>query len=103
MRFQVVTAANMKMMACVMVPCSLVEVDRRFWGAIHHPDGGSSQHLWNVGLLQRDSMAPYPRRLSSSKEHSVTVEKTTVNIFTTVRTSSQGFKVADSLLGCGIV
>jgi hypothetical protein len=42
----------------VTAPCSL-EVDRRFTGAycLHN-------HLWNVGLLQRDYTALYPRKLS---------------------------------------
>jgi hypothetical protein len=30
------------------------------------PDDGGSTHLRNVGLLQRDCIALYPRRLSSS-------------------------------------
>jgi hypothetical protein len=32
----------------------------------HRPNDGGSKHLWNVGLLQRDYTALYPRRLSSS-------------------------------------
>jgi hypothetical protein len=54
MRFQVLTAASMKMTAFWdIVPCSLVEVDRRFRG----PDDGGSTNLWNVGLFQRYYMA----------------------------------------------
>jgi hypothetical protein len=40
---------------CDTVPCSLVEMDRRFRGAyyLHYlPDNGGSTHLRNVGLLQ---------------------------------------------------
>jgi hypothetical protein len=53
-------------------PCSLVGVDRRFRGmyCLHHhhqsDDDGGSTHLWNVGLLQWDYTAVYPRRLQSS-------------------------------------
>jgi hypothetical protein len=51
-RFQILMAANMKMTAFWdIVPCSLVEVDRRFRGAycLHHqgdegPDDGGSTH-----------------------------------------------------------
>jgi hypothetical protein len=48
------------------VPCSLVEVERRFRHVyclyyqdffIHLPDNGGSTQLWNVGLLQRDQKA----------------------------------------------
>jgi hypothetical protein len=42
---------------CVLYPSSLL---------IHRPVDGGSTHLWNVGLLQRDYTALYPRRLSSS-------------------------------------
>jgi hypothetical protein len=46
-------------------------VDRRFRGDYcrnhyHRPDDGGSKHLWNAGLLPRDHMVKYPRRLSSS-------------------------------------
>jgi hypothetical protein len=43
--------------------CSLIEVDRRFRGAhCHHlPDDRGSMILWNVGVLQRDYTALYPR------------------------------------------
>jgi hypothetical protein len=40
--------------------CSLIGVDR------YYPDDRGSTHLWNVGLLQWDYTALYPRRLSSS-------------------------------------
>jgi hypothetical protein len=30
---------------------------------IYDPDDGGSTHLWNVGLLQQDYTAKYPRRL----------------------------------------
>jgi hypothetical protein len=45
-----------------MAQCSFVEVDRRFRGAhcLH------LRHIINVGILQRDYIAPYPRKLSSS-------------------------------------
>jgi hypothetical protein len=51
-----------------VVPCSHVEVDRRFRGgtaSIMEDDGGST-HLRNVGLLQRDYTALHPRRLYTS-------------------------------------
>jgi hypothetical protein len=50
-------------------PCSLVEICRRFRDAyfLHHQgDNGGDTHHWNVGLLQLDYAALYPRRLSSS-------------------------------------
>jgi hypothetical protein len=39
--------------------CSLVELDRRFRGAycVNHQGDSGSTHVWNVGLLQRDSTA----------------------------------------------
>jgi hypothetical protein len=36
---------------------------------IHNPDGGDSTHSWNVGLLQRDNTALYPRKLPFSCSH----------------------------------
>jgi hypothetical protein len=60
-RFQVLTAANVKMAAFLdIAPCSLVEVDRRFRGA-------SCLHHLNVGLLQRDYTTLYLRRLPFSR------------------------------------
>jgi hypothetical protein len=52
-------AGEMKMRRAFwgIASCSLVEVDRRFRG---------STHLWNVGLLQREYTALYPRWISSS-------------------------------------
>jgi hypothetical protein len=54
-RFQVLAAASMKMMAVWdIAPCTLVEVDRCFRDAyyLHHQDnGGGSKHLYNVGQL----------------------------------------------------
>jgi hypothetical protein len=47
-RFQVLTAASMKMTVFWDVAqCSVVEIDRRFRGAycLHCPDDGSSKHL----------------------------------------------------------
>jgi hypothetical protein len=49
-RFQVLTAASMKMAVFwVLVPCSLVELYRRFRGAFclhhHRPDNGGSKHV----------------------------------------------------------
>jgi hypothetical protein len=47
-RFQVLTAASMKMTAFwKIVPCSLAEVDTRFRDAycFYRPDDGSSTHL----------------------------------------------------------
>jgi hypothetical protein len=57
-RFQVLTAASMKMAVFwVVAPCSLVEVYWRFRGAccLH-------QHLWNVGKLIPDYMVQQPSR-----------------------------------------
>jgi hypothetical protein len=64
----------MKMKAFLDVtPYSVVEVERSFrgvysaiksWGFIHRPDDGDSTLLWNVGLLQRNYTAIYPRRQS---------------------------------------
>jgi hypothetical protein len=49
------------------VPCSLVEVYRRFRGAycLHHRPDGGSKHLWNVGKLT-DYTAQHPSRQSPS-------------------------------------
>jgi hypothetical protein len=51
-----------------VVPCSIVGVDRRFTDAycLHHQgdDGRGSTHLLIIGLLQRDTAALHPRRLS---------------------------------------
>jgi hypothetical protein len=61
-RFQVLTAASMKVtLFWDIAQCSLVEVDRR-----HQAVDGGSTYLRNVGLLQRDYIAPYPRRVLSS-------------------------------------
>jgi hypothetical protein len=59
-----------------VAPCSLIGVDRRFRGTYrlhyqgdnslfitHRPDDGGETHLWNVGPLQWDYMALYPRKL----------------------------------------
>jgi hypothetical protein len=56
-----------------IAPCSLAEVDWRFRGSycVRHqgndygPKDGQSTNLWNVGLVQRDNTALYPRRLPS--------------------------------------
>jgi hypothetical protein len=64
-RFQVLTAASMKMaIFWDVAPCSLVEVYRRFSGAccLHH----QGKHLWNVGKLLPDYTAQHPRRQLSS-------------------------------------
>jgi hypothetical protein len=49
MRFQVLTAASMKMTAVWNVaPCSLIEADRRIRGVYclhHHPDDIGSKHF----------------------------------------------------------
>jgi hypothetical protein len=62
--------AEMKMAAFWDVAlCSLVEVDRRFRGAycFHlRPYDGVGTHIWNIVLLQRDYVALYTKRLSSS-------------------------------------
>jgi hypothetical protein len=60
--FQVLTAASMKISAFWDVTLyRLVEIDR-------HQDAeeGGSTHLWNIGLLQWDCTALYPRKLSLS-------------------------------------
>jgi hypothetical protein len=47
-RFQVLTAASMKIASWVIAPCSLVEVDISVRGAYclyHHPDDGGGTHL----------------------------------------------------------
>jgi hypothetical protein len=70
-RFQVVTAANMKMAVSWNIAlCSLVEVHRRFSSTywLHHQgdkDVGS-EHLWNVGKLLPDYTAQYSRKQPSS-------------------------------------
>jgi hypothetical protein len=68
-RLQVLTAA-IKMITAFwdVVARSLVEVDRRFRGAycIIWAIVGGITHLWNVGLLEGDHTALYPRRLPSS-------------------------------------
>jgi hypothetical protein len=64
--FQFLTAASMKIIVFWDVaPCSLVEADRRFWGAhcLHHQDNRRSRH-WNVGKFLLDYTTP--RRQSSS-------------------------------------
>jgi hypothetical protein len=70
-RVQVLTATSMKMTAFWSIARSLVEGDRRFRSVyfLDHQenDGRGSTHLWNVGLLQRDYTALYPRwRLCTS-------------------------------------
>jgi hypothetical protein len=60
MRFQVLTAVSMKMAVfCVVVPCSLVEVHRRFRGSCcpRHQggvsdDGGSNPSETSVNFYQ---------------------------------------------------
>jgi hypothetical protein len=67
-RFQALTAASTKVTVFWdIAPNSLVEVDRRFWVAYclnQSPNDIGSTQLWNVGQLQRDYTALYPRRLS---------------------------------------
>jgi hypothetical protein len=41
---------------------TLVKVERRFKGA-YRPDDEGSTHLRNIGLIQRDYVALYPKRL----------------------------------------
>jgi hypothetical protein len=57
-----------------VLPCSQVDVDRRFRGAycFHHqgygrPDDGGSPHLWNVGQHLLDYTAVHPRILYTSR------------------------------------
>jgi hypothetical protein len=69
--FEILTVASIKMSVFwVVVPCSLVEVKRRFRGTcrLHHycPDDGGSKHLRNIGKLLPDYMALQPRRHSFS-------------------------------------
>jgi hypothetical protein len=49
--------------------CSIVLVDRRFRGVhyLHYQDAefGGSNQLLNVGVLPRDYIIPFPRKLSS--------------------------------------
>jgi hypothetical protein len=62
-RFQVLTAASMKMAVLwVVVPCTLVEVYRRFRGTccLHH-------QVWNVGKLLPDYTAQQPRKQPSPR------------------------------------
>jgi hypothetical protein len=74
LRFQVLTAASMKMaVSWDVVPYSLVEVYRRFRGdcCLHHqgthrPHKGDSKHLYNVCKLIPDYTAQHPRRQSTS-------------------------------------
>jgi hypothetical protein len=64
-RFQVLTAASMKMAVFwVVALCSLVEVYSRFRGAycLHHcPDYVGSKHLWKVGKIIPVYTAQQPR------------------------------------------
>jgi hypothetical protein len=52
---------------CDIAPCSLVEADGRFRDVycLHYHDDGDITCLCNVGLLQQDYTALYPRSLSS--------------------------------------
>jgi hypothetical protein len=75
-RFQVLTAANMKMTVFWDVaPCCLLEVYRRLRGVccLHHqgdhfPDDRGSKHLWNVDKRLPDYTEQHPRRQSSSNK-----------------------------------
>jgi hypothetical protein len=59
--FEVLTAASVKTVVFWDdAPCSLVN------GHTYRPDGGSSKHLWNVGVLVLDYTAQHPRRRSFS-------------------------------------
>jgi hypothetical protein len=49
-----------------IVHISLIILSKSSFMKIRRLDDGSSTHLWNVGLLQRDDTALYPRMLSSS-------------------------------------
>jgi hypothetical protein len=47
-------------------PYSLVEIDRRFVGAVdERSDGGGSKHLWNAGQYVLDYTAQRHRRQPS--------------------------------------
>jgi hypothetical protein len=95
-RFQVLTAASMKIVFCDIARCSL-EVNRRFRSAyylyhqndsddvqmgfhINRPNDGFSTHLWNGGVLQRDYTAVCFRRQSSQDVHrSLAIEQVSRN------------------------
>jgi hypothetical protein len=73
-RFQVLTAASMKMSVFWDVPpCSLQGIDRSLRGSycFHHQndrtDNGGSNHLCNVGKFLRDYIEQHPRRKLSSR------------------------------------
>jgi hypothetical protein len=62
-RFQFLTAANMKMTVIYDVaPCSLVEVYRRFRSSccLHH-QGDGPEHFWNVGKFLPEYAAQHTR------------------------------------------
>jgi hypothetical protein len=100
MRFQDLMVASMKMTALWdTAPYNFVEVDWRFRGAycLHHqgdephcPDNGGNRHLWNVGLLQQDYMALYPRKLSSSYQIYLQDESEKSDTFYTPLTQRRG-------------
>jgi hypothetical protein len=66
LRFHVLTAASMKIIAFWdIVRCSLVEADRCFrWMITYRPDNGGSTYLCGVVLFQRDYTVLHPRNLS---------------------------------------
>jgi len=67
-RFQVLTAANMKFRFVLwdVLPCKII-VDRRFRGTFC-PDDEGSTYLWNVGRHSIKNTAVYPRRFWVSVE-----------------------------------
>jgi hypothetical protein len=76
-RFQVLTAASMKMSVFWDDALrSLVETEQRFrgayclhhpwWWVIHRPDDGGSKLLWNVGQYLPEYTAQHPTRKTSS-------------------------------------
>jgi hypothetical protein len=67
---------------CDVVPCNLVEIDRRFRGDYclrrQGPDDGGSKHLLNVGQFQGPD--------DGGSKHSATSQKTVIFILAAVRT-----------------
>jgi hypothetical protein len=54
---------------CDVLPCSYLDVDRRFRGSccLHYrPDDGGSTNLWNVGRHSIKNTAVHPRRFCAS-------------------------------------
>jgi hypothetical protein len=67
-KFQVLTATNMKMaVSWDVAPCSLIDIDRRFRGVycrLHNDD----KYYWNVGQYLPDYTVQHPRRQPSLRK-----------------------------------